>query len=176
MSYNHFLFYRAKIFSNKQYLRFLSRTNKFHFRCNNCSARTYSSKFNNSLFSNYNKLCNNLFFSRIVSTNSPNNLQKSELLRLLSLAKPEKWKILGAVALLLVSSGVTMAVPYSLGKVLDIIYSGADNPTESSNRLNKLCLILIGVFLAGAACNFGRVYLLSCAGIYRRFFESFFYK
>lgn len=71
----------------------------------------------------------------------------------------------GAVGLLFVSSAVTMAVPYSLGKVLDIIYSGTDTPVEAKRKLNQFCAVLVGVFLVGGLCNFGRIYIISCAGI-----------
>lgn len=58
-----------------------------------------------------------------------------------------------------------MAVPYSLGKVLDIIYSGTDTPVEAKRKLNQFCAVLVGVFLVGGLCNFGRIYIISCAGI-----------
>lgn len=47
----------------------------------------------------------------------------SELGRLLQFWKPEKWRISAAVVLLFVSSGVTMAVPFALGKIIDTIYT-----------------------------------------------------
>ncbi|XP_063217345.1 ATP-binding cassette sub-family B member 10, mitochondrial-like [Bacillus rossius redtenbacheri] len=90
------------------------------------------------------------------------NIRKSELKRLLSLAKPEKWKLSGAVSLLLVSSAVTMAVPFCLGKIIDIIYT-ADSSKMKEN-LNKFSGFLVCVFLLGAACNFGRVYLMNTSG------------
>lgn len=58
-----------------------------------------------------------------------------------------------------------MAVPFSLGKVLDIIYSSSNNLTEAREKMNQLCGILITVFLIGAVCNFGRIYIMSTAGI-----------
>lgn len=73
------------------------------------------------------------------------------------------------MCLLLVSSGVTMAVPYSLGKVLDIIYSAESGSSkESAEKLNRVCALLLAVFAVGALANFGRVYILSCAGNNRR--------
>lgn len=70
-------------------------------------------------------------------------LRASDLKRLLSLAKTEKWKITGelltqnsqsesfviicftsgAIGCLIISSSITMAVPFGLGKILDIIYA-----------------------------------------------------
>ncbi|XP_046749957.1 ATP-binding cassette sub-family B member 10, mitochondrial [Diprion similis] len=90
------------------------------------------------------------------------NLRKSELKRLLNLAEPEKYRLLGAIGLLIVSSTVTMAVPFCLGKIIDLMYA-ADKEKMKQN-LNKLSLTLLGVFLIGGICNFGRVYLMSTTG------------
>ncbi|XP_046967857.1 ATP-binding cassette sub-family B member 10, mitochondrial-like [Vanessa cardui] len=91
-------------------------------------------------------------------------LKPSELKRLLSLAEPEKWTLTGAIGLLFISSSVTMAVPFSLGMVLDIIYSGTNDLVTAREKLDELCLVLCGVFLLGGLCNFGRVYLMSISG------------
>ncbi|XP_071577918.1 ATP-binding cassette sub-family B member 10, mitochondrial [Temnothorax nylanderi] len=88
--------------------------------------------------------------------------RRSELKTLLLLAAPEKWTLLKAVALLLVSSSVTMAVPFCFGKVIDVV-----NTVERTNmkeNLNRLTLALFVVFLIGGVSNFGRVYLMSTAG------------
>ncbi|XP_046384406.1 ATP-binding cassette sub-family B member 10, mitochondrial [Ischnura elegans] len=86
----------------------------------------------------------------------------SEIRRLLSLAKPEKWRITGAILFLIVSSSVTMAVPFCLGKVIDIIYTSESGVMKE--KLYTLAGILIGVFIIGGLCNFGRVYLMSISG------------
>ncbi|XP_049875054.1 ATP-binding cassette sub-family B member 10, mitochondrial isoform X2 [Pectinophora gossypiella] len=57
-----------------------------------------------------------------------------------------------------------MAVPFSLGKVLDIIYSSTADLGAAREKLDSLCLMLCGVFLIGGLCNFGRVYLMSISG------------
>lgn len=57
-----------------------------------------------------------------------------------------------------------MAVPFSLGKILDIIYTSSNNIEDARKRLNNVCGILLAVFLLGAICNFGRVYIMSTAG------------
>jgi ATP-binding cassette, subfamily B (MDR/TAP), member 10 len=67
------------------------------------------------------------------------------------------------MVLLVGSSTVSMAVPFSLGKVIDILYSSEAG--QASDKLLPLCAILLGVFAAGAACNFGRVYLMNVSGI-----------
>lgn len=69
---------------------------------------------------------------------------------------------LGAICLLFISSTVTMAIPFALGKVIDVIYT--KDSAKMRENLNKLCLTLTAVFLLGAACNFGRVYLMNLSG------------
>ncbi|CAH1792181.1 unnamed protein product [Owenia fusiformis] len=88
---------------------------------------------------------------------------KREVRRLLSLARPEWLRLGGAVGLLVISSGVTMAVPFCIGKVIDIIYdSGKDG--NMVEKLTSFCQVLVGVFLVGAVANAGRVYLMSTSG------------
>ncbi|CAL8111742.1 unnamed protein product [Orchesella dallaii] len=89
---------------------------------------------------------------------------KNEISRLLGLAKSEKWTLTGAILLLVVSSTVTMAVPFCLGKVIDIVYTGQDKQA-TKNNLDKVCLGLLGIFLIGGVCNFGRVYLMQTSGL-----------
>nr|CAH7720941.1 unnamed protein product [Callosobruchus chinensis] len=95
---------------------------------------------------------------------STSGLKRSELKRLFSLARPEKWKLTGAIGFLLISSSVTMTIPFSLGKVLDIIYTTSTDSQEAKDKLNKVCGILLCIFVLGAACNFGRIYFMSTAG------------
>lgn len=83
-------------------------------------------------------------------------LKTSDLRRLLSLAKQEKWKIggelkfgwifrdfatsrslEGAIGCLIVSSAITMAVPFGLGKILDTIYS-SEAAVDSAAAKEKL--------------------------------------
>lgn len=88
--------------------------------------------------------------------------RRSELKTLILLAAPEKWTLMKAIALLLVSSSVTMAVPFCFGKVIDVV-----NTVEKTNmkeNLNRLTLALFVIFLIGGVSNFGRVYLMSTAG------------
>ena len=72
-----------------------------------------------------------------------------------------------AICLLFISSGVTMSVPFALGRVIDTIY-GLDQLKTKDNvestkeitkkNLDKLCSVLIVVFAIGGLANFGRVY------------------
>ncbi|KAK4300115.1 hypothetical protein Pmani_027666 [Petrolisthes manimaculis] len=87
---------------------------------------------------------------------------RSEVRRILTLAKPERWTLACAIGLLGISSTVTMAVPYALGHVVDIIYTS--EASVVADNLNRVCMALTAVFLTGALSNFGRVYLMSIAG------------
>ncbi|XP_055878829.1 ATP-binding cassette sub-family B member 10, mitochondrial-like [Biomphalaria glabrata] len=81
--------------------------------------------------------------------------------RLLALAKNEKWKLAGALLCLIVSSFVTLSVPYFIGKIVDLIYT-----TEKEKMVHKLtvfCSSLLGIFLIGGLANFGRVYIIQCS-------------
>ncbi|XP_043284876.1 ATP-binding cassette sub-family B member 10, mitochondrial [Venturia canescens] len=100
--------------------------------------------------------------SKIEAVSLPRAQKKSELKRLLGIAAPEKWRLAGAIVLLIVSSTVTMAVPFCIGKIIDIIYTS--DQVKTRENLNKLGLALSVVFLIGAVCNFGRVYLMSTTG------------
>ena len=105
--------------------------------------------------------------------------------RLLSLAGPEKYPLAAAISLLVISSSVTMSIPFALGKVIDIIYSmdqiktkanlkGVNHKDQTNDvpmapevskeqirhNLKTVCAVLIGVFACGALANFGRVYLM----------------
>ena len=70
----------------------------------------------------------------------------------------------GAIALLFVSSAVTLAVPFGIGKVIDIIYTQGQD-SDMVEKLTRFCKILLGVFLCGAAANAGRVYLMQTSGL-----------
>ncbi|CAO1415225.1 unnamed protein product [Diamesa tonsa] len=94
-------------------------------------------------------------------------LKATDLKRLLSLAKSEKWSIAGAIGFLIISSSITMAVPFGLGKILDIIYA-SDSAADSGvarEKLDQFCLILGVIFILGGLANFGRVYLFNNASL-----------
>ena len=68
-----------------------------------------------------------------------------------------------------------MAVPFCMGKVIDIIYTAAEQG-QLIEKLNTVCQILVVVFLVGGLANFGRVYLMQIAGqrIIKRLREQLF--
>lgn len=68
-----------------------------------------------------------------------------------------------AVGLLFVSSAVTMAVPFGIGRVIDIIYTTSKDG-QMVERLAHFCQILLVIFIVGAVANFGRIYLMQTSG------------
>ena len=89
-----------------------------------------------------------------------------EVWRLIKIAKPEA-KVLGvAFVLLLVSSTITMSIPFSIGKILDMATSQG---AEEGKMLFGLSVpvfysALGGILAVGAAANFGRIIILRIVG------------
>ena len=73
---------------------------------------------------------------------------------------------IAAVGLLFISSGVTMTLPFAVGKIIDIIYNSQSEGANIKDTLVPLCQILGVVFIIGAIANFGRVYLIQTSGIH----------
>lgn len=89
----------------------------------------------------------------------------SEVWRLLKVARPELKGLAIAVAFLLVSSSITMSIPYSLGKILDIATKGPEEGTMLLGLSVQSFYIALGSLLAfGAACNYGRMVILRIVG------------
>ncbi|KAI8073212.1 ATP-binding cassette sub-family B member 10, mitochondrial [Gongronella butleri] len=85
--------------------------------------------------------------------------------RLFRLAKPEAKSITAAIGLLLISSGITMSVPFSMGRIIDIV----TNPESAKDKAFGLSLpeffgVLGIVFTVGATANMGRVMLFRLSG------------
>ncbi|KAK9457002.1 P-loop containing nucleoside triphosphate hydrolase protein [Dipodascopsis uninucleata] len=87
-----------------------------------------------------------------------------EIRRLFRLAKKEVWPLTAAFVLLCLSSGVMLAVPFSVGKILDI----ASNPDTESTILGMTLMQFYGalgiIFVLGCIANFGRVAILRIVG------------
>lgn len=75
----------------------------------------------------------------------------------------------GAVGLLVISSSVTLAVPFCMGKVIDIINTSAKDGTIME-KLTSFCSVLLVIFLIGGLANFGRVYLMQISGKFQYLF------
>lgn len=108
----------------------------------------------------FNVVRKSLFITtRLQSTSTSNKINdRLTAKRLLRLAAPHKGMIAGAVGLLSISSAVTMAVPYSMGAIIDAV-SVKDAPFLSS-----IFLTLGGVFGIGAVANTGRIFLFKSVG------------
>ncbi|KAI1280130.1 P-loop containing nucleoside triphosphate hydrolase protein [Xylaria sp. FL0933] len=87
-----------------------------------------------------------------------------EVWRLLRIARRETWPLLGAVSLLLVSSAVTISVPLTIGKVMNLATSNSAENTIFGLTLYQFFPALALVFTLGAAANFGRIVLLRVIG------------
>lgn len=85
--------------------------------------------------------------------------KRSDFYRLLLLGRKEKWIFTVAMGCLLVSSSITMGVPYSIGRILDIIFT----EHVAKEKLKEFCVILVGIFVVGGFANFGRIYLMNGA-------------
>ena len=88
-----------------------------------------------------------------------------EVWRLVKVARPELGNMSFAFVFLLMSSSVSMAIPFSIGKILDI----ATQPEGTKDMLFGLDLStfylgLAGVLAAGAAANVARIILLRIVG------------
>eukprot|EP01135_Chromosphaera_perkinsii_P011226 Nk52_evm7s2367 gene=Nk52_evmTU7s2367 len=94
-------------------------------------------------------------------TRKGNSLSKGQgIRRLFGIAAPDKFVIWSAIGLLLVSSSVSMMIPFGMGKVIDTIFSGPD----AGSNLKNITLALSGVCLVGGLANFGRVLLIQISG------------
>ncbi|KAI9734056.1 MAG: ATP-binding cassette permease mdl1 [Claussenomyces sp. TS43310] len=89
----------------------------------------------------------------------------SEIWRLIKIARPEaKWLGL-AFVFLLISSSITMTIPFSIGKILDL---ATKDPSEGAKLfgldMNQFYIGLGAVLTLGAAANYGRILILRIVG------------
>ncbi|OJD12644.1 hypothetical protein AJ78_06799 [Emergomyces pasteurianus Ep9510] len=89
-----------------------------------------------------------------------------EVWRLLKIARPEAKILSVAFLCLLISSSITMSIPFSIGKILDI---ATHSSPEGGNQLFGLTLpvfygVLGGVLALGAVANYGRIIILRIVG------------
>jgi putative ABC transport system ATP-binding protein len=88
-----------------------------------------------------------------------------EIWRLVKIARPELGTLSWALLFLLVSSAISMSVPFSIGRILD-----ASTEAEKNDGLifgmpmTTFYLALAGVLATGAAANFGRIVILRIVG------------
>lgn len=89
----------------------------------------------------------------------------SEIWRLIKIARPEaRWLGL-AFVFLLMSSSITMAIPFSIGKILDL---ATKDPSEGATLfgldIQQFYMALAAVLTVGAAANYGRIIILRIVG------------
>ncbi|EPX74030.1 peptide-transporting ATPase [Schizosaccharomyces octosporus yFS286] len=81
---------------------------------------------------------------------------------ILVLAKGQGKNFFIAAALLLISSSISMSIPYAVGKILDAGSSSAESGFTEIMGIpsSKFYMGLLGLFLIGSICNFGRIFTL----------------
>lgn len=90
----------------------------------------------------------------------------AEIWRLLKIARPESKALGFAFFFLLISSSITMAVPFSIGKIMDAATKGI---TEGGGELFGMSMPMFytalgGILLLGAGANYGRIIILRIVG------------
>lgn len=89
----------------------------------------------------------------------------AEIWRLIKVARPELRWLAIAFVFLVVSSSVTMSIPFSVGRILDLATKGeADDVRLFGLTLDQFFFSLGAVLTLGAMANFGRVVLLRIVG------------
>ncbi|KAL9612766.1 MAG: hypothetical protein Q9167_002651 [Letrouitia subvulpina] len=89
-----------------------------------------------------------------------------EVWRLVRIARPESKQLAFAFVCLLTSSGITMAIPFSIGRILDISTKGASGGVDQlfGLDLTTFYLALASILSVGAMANYGRIIVLRVVG------------
>lgn len=88
-----------------------------------------------------------------------------EIWRLLTIARPEVKSLSWAFLFLLISSSISMSIPFSIGRILDIATKPPGEGTELFGlNIQSFYLALGGVLAVGAAANYGRIIILRIVG------------
>lgn len=85
-----------------------------------------------------------------------------EIVRLLKIARPEVRTLGLAFVFLLISSSVSMALPFSIGKILDA--ATQESGTLFGLQMEHFFIVLGALLTAGACANYGRIILLRIVG------------
>ncbi|KAF9788467.1 P-loop containing nucleoside triphosphate hydrolase protein [Thelephora terrestris] len=101
--------------------------------------------------------------SRMFPVTAGNNQSVSSFRKIIALAKPEKKPLTFAVGLLLVSSSVSMSIPFTVGKLIDY-FTSVDPQIPYGLTLGQASGILFAAFTFGALANTGRAILMRMAG------------
>ncbi|KAH6669115.1 ABC transporter [Plectosphaerella plurivora] len=88
-----------------------------------------------------------------------------EIWRLVKIARPELRWLCVALAFLIISSSVTMSIPFSVGRIMDLV---TKDPAEDARlfgfTLTQFFVGLGTILTIGACANFGRIILLRIVG------------
>lgn len=88
----------------------------------------------------------------------------ASIMKLVSLAKPQ-WKLLTfGTSFLVISTGVSLSVPYIIGRIIDFFAPGSKETLLFGMPLETAAMALAGVLLIGAIANSGRSICLRLAG------------
>lgn len=103
--------------------------------------------------------------ARLSSSKAKNSAGFGEIWRLIKIARPEaKWLGL-AFAFLLVSSTITMSIPFSIGRILDLATKDSSEAgTLFGLDINQFYIALGCVLTLGAGANYGRIIILRIVG------------
>lgn len=85
-----------------------------------------------------------------------------EIVRLLKIARPEAPTLSWALLFLLISSSITMTIPFSIGKILDA--ATAEQGTLFGLQMEHFYIGLAMLLATGATANYGRIILLRIVG------------
>lgn len=89
----------------------------------------------------------------------------AEVWRLVKVARPELRWLAVAFVFLVISSSVTMSIPFSVGRILDLATKGESEDIRLFGfTLNQFFMGLGAILTIGAMANFGRVILLRIVG------------
>ncbi|KAG6109058.1 hypothetical protein E4U13_006119 [Claviceps humidiphila] len=88
-----------------------------------------------------------------------------DIWRLIKIARPELRWLAVAFVLLVISSSVTMTIPFSVGRILDLATKGdVEDVRLFGLTLNQFFFGLGAILTLGAFANFGRIILLRIVG------------
>ncbi|KAK0645305.1 ATP-dependent permease MDL1 [Lasiodiplodia hormozganensis] len=87
-----------------------------------------------------------------------------EIVRLIRIAKPEAKSLGLAFMFLLVSSTVSMSIPFSIGKIIDIATNENSKALPFDLDITTFYTALAGVLVLGAGANYGRIIILRIVG------------
>ena len=85
----------------------------------------------------------------------------NQLLRLLAFVKPYTWQFVVALTAVVIASGLGLVFPAVVGDLVDTAFGTVGGSTST---LDRIALILFGVFLVQAVFDFFRTYLLAYIG------------